>query len=110
MASVTAAFSRPLTMTSAPIRASPVADASPMPRVDPVTSASFPVRSRSMHCPPDFCLLVGRRLFRRRHDKDFPGDCRTGKSVEEALRCDRKLLKILAVFLHPGFADRQPPV
>ena len=35
---------------------------------------------------------------------------REAVGVEEALRRDRQLLKILAVFLHPGFADRQPPV
>src|SRR5258705_13856423 len=31
-------------------------------------------------------------------------------AAEKALRRDRQLLKILAVLLHPGLADRQPPV
>src|SRR5215213_10012816 len=48
IASTTGAASRPLTMTSAPMRASSVAVASPMPRLEPVTSASFPLRSMSI--------------------------------------------------------------
>src|SRR5882762_9429714 len=109
MASLTAACSRPLTMTSAPICASPVAEASPMPRVEPVTSARLPVRSRSMRSPK-IPMLFDQSLFRRRHDKYFPGDRRTRMPAEETLRRDRQLLKILAVFLHPGFADRQPAI
>ena len=53
IASVTAASCRPLMITSAPICASPVAEASPMPRVEPVTSASFPVRSKFMSLTPE---------------------------------------------------------
>src|ERR1700730_3871933 len=51
-----------------------------------------------------------RRLLRRRHDIDFPGDRRTGVSVEEALRGDRNLLGVLAVGRHPGLADPQAAV
>ena len=42
IASATAGSARPLTMTPAPMRASPSAVASPMPLVEPVTSASLP--------------------------------------------------------------------
>src|SRR5258707_3674012 len=44
-AASTLAWVRPLTATVAPAEASPLAMAWPMPEVEPVTSAVFPVRS-----------------------------------------------------------------
>src|ERR1035438_3276564 len=46
--------------------------------------------------------IVGKvkKLLPRRHDIDFPGDRRTGVSVEETLRGDRNLLGVLAVGRH----------
>ena len=48
IASSTRAFVRPLTMTVAPSRASVLAIAKPMPSVEPLTSAVFPLSCRSM--------------------------------------------------------------
>src|SRR4051812_18824234 len=110
-ASVTAAFSRPLTMTSAPICASPTAEASPMPRVEPVTSAVLPVRSRSMRYPRiDFFLWLILQLFGRRHDEDVPRRRGTSDAEREAWRGDHHALGVGGMELHPRFAFFQLPV
>src|SRR6185437_5549330 len=106
IASSTAALSRPLTMTSAPMPARPAAVAKPMPRVDPVISASLPVRSRSIRFP---CLFLT-CLFRRRLHIDLPRDRGAGMALEEALRGHDLLLGIRRVFLHPLLAHRQAAV
>src|SRR5437868_12258750 len=103
-ASPTAALSRPLTITSAPICASPMAVASPMPRVEPVTSAVLSVRSISMHYPP-FLFLFGRR-----HDEDVPGRRWAGHSQKESPRGHHHAFGIGGMGLHPRLAFFQLPV
>src|SRR5215468_2225363 len=105
MASSTAARSRPLTMTSAPISARPLAEARPLPRVEPVTSASSPERSRSMRQPP----LVRTPLLCRRHDIDFPVSRGRGMPAIEALRRHHQLLGVGGIVGHPLLACRQIP-
>src|SRR5215203_5425479 len=106
-ASPTAAVSRPLTITCAPICASPMAVASPMPRVEPVTSAVLSVRSRSMRYPLRFLWLV---LFGRRHDEDVPGRRGAGHPQEVPPRGHHDVLAIGGMGLHPRFALFELPV
>src|SRR4029077_20919162 len=101
-----AAWSRPLTMTSAPICASPIAVASPMPRVEPVTRAVFPVRSRFMNCSPISFL----QLFGRRHDEDVPGCGCPRQPQEKPSRGDHDAFAIGGMGLHPRFAFFPLPV
>ena len=49
---------RPLMTTRAPSASRPCAMAKPMPAVEPVTSASFPLSPRSMPCPLSEPLLA----------------------------------------------------
>jgi len=77
-----------------------------MPRVEPVTSASLPVRSRSMCGPLEFST----GLFRRRRDKNFPVGRRPRMPAEEPLRGHHHLLGIFGILRHPSLADRQPPI
>src|ERR1043166_8972737 len=91
-------------MTSAPIPARPFAAARPMPRVEPVTSASLPERSRSMTNPP-----LAPALFRRWHDIDFPVSRRPGMPAIEPLRRHHQPLGIISIFRHPLLAGRQVP-
>src|SRR5262249_23655334 len=105
IASNTVERSRPLTMTSAPISASPFAAARPIPRVEPVTSASLPERSRSI-----IPLPLAPALFRRRHDIDFPVSRRAGMAAIEALRRHHQPLGIGCILGHPPLTRRQVPV
>src|SRR2546429_3324849 len=107
-ASPTATLSRPLTITSAPICASPMAVASPMPRVEPVTSAVLSVRSRSMRYPPLIFLWL--LLFGRRHDEDVPGRRGAGYPQEVSPRGHHHAFAIGGMGLHPRLAFFQLPV
>src|SRR4051812_7928441 len=109
IASVTAASSRPLTITSAPICASPIAVASPMPRVEPVTSADFPVRSRFIRPFPKL-QSAGQRLFGWRHDDDVPGRGRSRSAQKKPAGGDYHALAVGGMLLHPRLAILQLPV
>src|ERR1044072_4910654 len=73
VASCTAASVRPLTTTSAPMPASPIAVASPMPRVDPVTMAVLPLRSRSTRPPYHACSKGANPITGKPHDVEAIG-------------------------------------
>src|SRR6267142_6364979 len=107
-ASPTAALSRPLTITSAPICASPLAVASPMPRVEPVTSAVLSVRSRSMRYP--LLIFLWPLLFGRRYDEDIPGRRGAGHPQKVPPRGHHYAPGIGGMGLHPRLAFFQLPV
>ena len=94
---------RPFTVTCAPSRASARAAAKPMPAVEPVTSARFPVSPRSMH------------TFRERRHAFVPQPAGITESIHRAtssrprragIRCVRHLAPVSAVSARGGRRTR----